>query len=275
MDRDSTLYSVNPGTGTATAVGPLGVGPVTGSAIDPSSLILYTGVGGGGKNPLPESGCIYRVDTATGAATQVGCDAVQHGNDPIPGLAFSGDGTLYGVRLASNAAPADGNLYLCRVNPANGALTDIGSIGAWGGCEGYGMDFGRDGLLYSWNNCDGLTTLDVTDASKAVIGGSFFGFPTSDDLRIPDMARDPAGQMWAIVVSGHPNAGNAVYYTARVDTASGDVNYVATLPANIQTLKFQKTGPVPTLGEWGMILLIAGIGLSAAYLLARRRPLAA
>jgi hypothetical protein len=270
MDRTSTLYLFDPTTGAATAIGALGIGPVTGSAISPATGILYTDPGGGGCCPKPNSGCLYRVDLMTGAATQVGCDPNQGGNDPIPGLAFGPDGFLYGARLAYNAQPKDKHMYLCRVDTLTGVLTDIGDFTHSGWCEGYGMAFGNDSKLYSHDECVGLTTISTTTAARTVIGGSFVGFPAKiTDRRIPDMALGPSGVMWAIVVDGDPSKKTAVYYTGRVNTTTGDVTYVATLPASIQTIAFIAEPAIPTLGEWGIVLFAVFVGLAAAYLLAR------
>lgn len=274
MDRTSRLYRVNTGTGTVEVIGALGIGPVTGSAIDPNSGILYTNPGGGGCCPTAVSGCLYSVSTLTGTATQIGCDPNQGGNDPIPGMAFSPAGVFYGVRLASNAEPQDNNMYLCTINTSNGVLTDIGSISSW--CEGYGMAFGSDGLLYSWNSCDGLSTVNTSNASTTVIGGSLIGFPTNDDLKVPDMALDPSGQLWAVVVD--VDASPKRYYLGRVNTTTGNIMFACQMRANIQTLAFtDQLAPagIPTLSEWGAILLAGLMALIAAGLLARRRTRAA
>lgn len=269
-DRSSALYELNPGTGATTLVGALGIGPVTGSAIDPSSGIYYTNPGGGGCCPTPTSGCLYSVSLASGAATQVGCDPIQGGNDPIPGLAFGPDGHFYGVRLAYNAAPEDGQMHLCRIDRTTGVLTDIGPIGDW--CRGHGAAFGADGNLYVWNDCDGLTRVSTSDASQTVIGGGFVGFPQGfDSPRIPDMARAPDGTLWAIVVDG----GEGEYYsaTATVDTTTGDVTFVATLSEEVNTIEFTGTaagpmiiGIVPPYGPvaGGITVTITGTGLSGA-----------
>jgi hypothetical protein len=146
MDRTSTLYTVNPSTGAAAAARPLGIAKATGSSFGPGGL-LCTDPGGSSGGAQPTSGCLYTVSMATGAATLVGRDANQGGEDPVK-FAFGPDGILYGARLARGAAPNDAQMYLCRVNTATGALTDIGDItqGTW--CEGYGMAFGADGKLY-------------------------------------------------------------------------------------------------------------------------------
>ncbi len=267
MDRTSTLYRFDPATGVATAIGPLGIGPVTGSAIDPATGILYTGLGGQGTSVQTNSGCLYTVSTTTGAAALVGCDLNQKGVAPIPGLSFGSDGFLYGLRL--DYILSTGHMHLCRINTATGALTDISASGtAW--CIGHGIAFGGGGELYSHDYCVGLSTLSLTDGSQTVIGDSFVGFPgTPYRPRVPDMALDPSGVMWAIVVSGQPPT---AWYTGTVNLTTGDVTYVATLPTSIQTIAFAPTSPpVPLVGEWGLILLIISVGLTAAYLLATRR----
>ena len=269
MDRTSTLYQFDPSTGAATAIGPVGIAKATGAAIDPATGTLYVGPGGDGSQVQPTTGCLYTVSTATGAATLVGCDANQGGKDPVK-FAVSPAGVLYGARLAP--LPAEPKMILCRVNTSTGALTDIGPItpNAW--CTGYGMEFGGDGQLYSHDDCIGLTRLDTSTGSPTVIGGSLVGFPTSNAFTIPDMGRDRDGVLWAIVVGHSPGSPNT-YYTGTVNTSTGDVTYVATLPETIQTIDFKDAGgfPVPALGEPGLILLGAVIALAALCLLRGRR----
>lgn len=265
-DRTSTLYQFDPTTGVATSVGALGIGPVTGSAIDPATGVYYTNPGGGGCCPTPTSGCLYTVSLATGAATQVGCDPAQGGRDPIPGLGFAPDGTFYGVRLAANAAPADGDMHLCTIDKTTGAVTDVVGpvVDDW--CIGYGAGFGADGNLYVWSGCVGMLRVSTADASRTVLGGSWVGFPPDARLRIPDMGRAPNGTLWAVVVG---DSGN---YTATVNTTTGDVTYVATLSTGINTIEFgAAAGPTvagvsPNVGpiQGGITVTISGTGLSGA-----------
>lgn len=269
MDRTSTLYQFDPSTGAATAIGPLGIERATGAAIDPATGTLYVGPGGDSSQVQANTGCLYTVSTATGAATLVGCDANQGGKDPVK-FAASPAGVLYGARLSPLS---DKRMILCQVNTATGALTDIGPITPHGWCTGYGMGFGGDGQLYSYDDCIGLTRLDTSTGSPTVIGGSLVGFPASTAFTVPDLGRDRDGVLWAIVV-GHSDGGPNVSYTGTVNTSTGDVTYAATLPGTIQTVDFGDATafPVPALGEPGLILLGAAVALVAVFLLAGRRP---
>lgn len=265
-DRESTLYRIDLNTGAATVIGDLGIGPVATLAIDPATGILYTNPGGGGCCPTPTSGCVYTVNAATGAATLVGCDPNQGGNDPIKGMAFGPNGVFYGLRLASNAEPEDDYMWLCTIDRATGNLTDIGQTVEW--VEGHGTEFGSDGRLYSWDSTNGLMRVSTATGSATMIGGDMLGFPEDDGLRVSDMARDRNGVLWALVVSGEPP--DSTYFTATVDTVSGDITYVATLDANIQTLAIAPVVPVPAVTPWGLVLLAIGTALAAVFVVAKR-----
>ena len=171
-------------------------------------------------------------------------------------------------------------MYLCRVDRATGALTDIGPItpATETYCSGNGMAFGSDGKLYTWDQCVGLATLDTTTAVRTLVhppyGGAFVGFPNGTFYRIvQDMGRDAAGVLWATVAGQGDNG--PIHFTATVDTTTGDVTYAATLPTNIQTIDFQNEAGIPALGGSGLILLGVVVALVAVFLLAGRRLLAA
>jgi hypothetical protein len=85
MVEETNLYSVNPGSGQATPVGPVGL-EVTGLAA--RGKVLY----GLGEDV---SGKLVTIDTATGAATSVG-PLVNVGLGRS-GLAFDAQGTLWGI----------------------------------------------------------------------------------------------------------------------------------------------------------------------------------
>jgi DNA-binding beta-propeller fold protein YncE len=107
------LFTINPATGVATVIGPLGPSgrDVSGLALDPGSGVLY---GLALRDSLPD--LLVTIDQTTGLATPVGLTGTNSFSG-LAGLAFDpDDGTLY---------MTDGQ-FLYTVNPATGAATRIG-----------------------------------------------------------------------------------------------------------------------------------------------------
>jgi len=104
------LYRIDVELGEMQYVGPLGVYWVTGADFDPVTGQLYACVGG-----LDDSGALYIIDTATGAATLV---ASTH---RLMGLGFDVDGTLYGVN--NYWYPDDPGMY--RIDKYTGAWEEL------------------------------------------------------------------------------------------------------------------------------------------------------
>jgi uncharacterized protein (TIGR03382 family) len=117
------LITINPTTGSASVVGPLGVVQIPSLAVDPLTGIIYAGGGGG----LPD---IFTVDPATGAATFVGDTGL--GIAAVEGLDFNAAGTLYAsVNIAGGGGT--GADHLAIINKATGAAT---VVGPYGSCTG-------------------------------------------------------------------------------------------------------------------------------------------
>jgi len=77
------LITINPATGSASVVGPLGVGQIPSLAVNPLTGIIYAGGGGG----VPD---LFTVNPATGAATLVGDTGL--GIAAVEGLDFNATG---------------------------------------------------------------------------------------------------------------------------------------------------------------------------------------
>jgi hypothetical protein len=107
------LYSVNLGTGQATLVGPSGVSFTEGGGLAISS--------GGTLYGAPIPGEYGTYDPTTGAYTHITSPATPAGGGSYAALTFDGS-VLYGDNLV---APG-GATHLVTIDPASGAVTDIG-----------------------------------------------------------------------------------------------------------------------------------------------------
>ena len=89
----SSLYSIDPTTGAATLIRPVGVSRVSGMAFHPATGVLYA-VGFAGVT----THVLLTIDTATGAGTLVGPTNVFTGSlcsRTVSDISFRSDGTLY------------------------------------------------------------------------------------------------------------------------------------------------------------------------------------
>lgn len=242
VDRASNLYIIDYVNGSTTAIGALGVAQTSAFTINQTIGNAFASPGGGWGNAQDTTGCLYGVNLTSGAATQIGCDPDLAGLDPFSDFAFHSDGTMYALRLAFYSVPQDLDMYLCTIDLTTGAVTDIGSVNDW--CEGNSLAFVSD-VLYRWDSCSGLSTLNLTTAEPSTIGhGEFVGFPiTLYYPKIPAMAARQDGTLYGIVTSNSqgPPSGSLYYYLATIDPASGDVTYVATLPSGMQNIAFSGT----------------------------------
>jgi len=116
-------------------------------------------------SPSSDTDSLYRIDLATGTHTRLGrIQSLGQTKLDVEGLAFSPDGTLYGVD--------DESMTLFPINTDNGAVIDsqevsITGMGPAGGND-FGLTFACDGGLYVtsvsqkslyWLNLDGSATL--------------------------------------------------------------------------------------------------------------------
>ena len=158
---NDNLVTLDPLTGQASVIGPLGFGDVQGLAFDPSTGKLY-GVDDATDN-------LIQIDTTTGAGTAIG----PHGFPHVWGLAFDPvTNTLYGSKEGSS-----GVVKLITIDTATGMGTNVGSIGfpeVWG----LAFDPATNALYGSKEGAlgaSGLITIDATTGIGQEVGPTGFG----------------------------------------------------------------------------------------------------
>jgi len=246
-----SLYTINLGSGSATFIAPLrlnGSSPIgiTGMAAHPATGVMY-----GITSPLsgnhPQS--LVTLDPNTGNATLVG-DLRFPGSD----IAFNKAGILF------TWLPATSQLGI--VNLTNGAVTPIGPASPAGTIAGLAVD--THGVAYITPSGAG-GTLDIVDIATGAInkGPQLNGAPFASSIN--SMTFTPSGLLLAV----NSNAGSpASTALVQINTATGVVNKIGTLPDDTDALAFVSTqfrsepfitGQTLALMVLGVIALILGL----------------
>jgi hypothetical protein len=212
---------------------------------------------------------LYRIDLATGAETRIAkVQSLGQTRIDVEGLAFAGDGTLYGVD--------DSSMTLFPINTANGAVrtqdeVSIRGLPAGGGND-FGMTFGCDDRLYLSSvatnslyqmDLDGTANLIGADGSlghdisalaawgnpvrlfglsNGLDGGSLYQIDTSTGVATligtlggqvavyneSGLSFDDDGTLWAITDRRAVTGGPFVSQVLTIDTETGAARRVST-----------------------------------------------
>jgi hypothetical protein len=279
---NGNLISVNPLTGSATVIGPLGVSSIPSLAADLSTGIIYAGRGGG----IPD---IFTVNPATGAATLLGDTGL--GLAAVAAMDVGPTGTLY---AAVNIAGAGGTGadHLAIIDKATGAATIVGPFGTCtgvtipstgaGSCTIEGMEgiaFDSTGTLWGSHRV-GAAGAPGLYRINAATGAATFVAPIVDAL-----GRSPSGGVvslqfgctgtlyggTAFPIAPATDGGNLI----TIDPATGGFSTVgkAVPDASLGALAFESdcTVPIiPTLSGGGAILLALLLAGHLAWMTRRK-----
>lgn len=181
----SDLYTINPATGTATSVGPIGFA-VTGLAFRPSDGILF---GATSNQSAASPANLITVDPVTGSGTLVGAFGTAGGSG-LSDLAFRSDDVLFGY---SPANPR--RLYT--VDQATGAATQVSATAVAAG-NGYGLSFDSADTLYEFNQ-GSAGTYQIVDSNTGGLTAqpTLTGAPVTG--AIPAAAFDSADILYALI----------------------------------------------------------------------------
>jgi len=177
----ATLYTINPSTAAATAVGQLGIGDTFegGLAIDPNGRAF-------GTNQGNNQACVlFTVNLSTGGATTIGM--IGNGNHDINGLAWRSDGQLVGLDNLTNA--------LLTIDPTTAATTTIATLTPTVGKVG---GFAYDGLNYYYSTAcasgsNSLYSVNINTGASTLIG-SFSPTIDGTDIGISGLAATPGDE---------------------------------------------------------------------------------
>jgi len=233
----STLLQINPATGAAVPIGPIGFNSCGAMDFDPISGTLFAAC-----NDAAGTNVLVTINTATGAGTVVGplVNYLVRNFD----LSFRADGALFGTSFNAGGAPF---VDLFSINTVTGLATQIGSTGT--GSPGNGMAFQAGTLFHADNALGGiLSTLNqVTGLATPVAPLSFVGFPPFISVQGPrDNAMDTnptTGVMFVSINDG--NQGGGPNYLATVNTATGLVTNIGLSQNGLDGLAWQPDQQAP------------------------------
>jgi len=251
-NTSSTLYELDPTDGSIIrTIGSTGVSGLNSLAENPVTGILYaisTGGGGGTAN-------LYTLNKNTGVATLIGPLNEPSGK---PDMAFRSDGTLFTYTTS--------NGYLGTVNLTTGLMTLIGDtlVSPWD----IGLTFDSSGTLIM---TDGDTVYTV-DTSTGVATSIASMSPVPYDSNMMTTHPDTG----VIYLGDSDNSSTFLLYT--LNTSTGALTLLGTNPTpNMCAIAFgDHSGPstsIPTMSEWGMIIMSLILAGSAFWMMRRRQAL--
>ena len=168
------LVTIDPSTGVATSVGSTGQS-FSGLAVSPAGEIFAT---------TRSTGVLYRLDAATGQASQVGPTGVLY----MDAIAFDRDGNLWGIDNGTSS-------LLYSVDPGTGVVTPVGPVGTL--LAGLAFD-PIDGTAYASGAAgnDMIYKVDLTTGTANPIGSTGLGGAT------PDIGFDVHGNLFGVKGGG-------------------------------------------------------------------------
>jgi DNA-binding beta-propeller fold protein YncE len=251
-DGPSTLYRIDPATGAATQIGPIGFERCSGMDFFVDTLYAACERSDGSNTHV-----LITIDPSSGAGTEVGPTGVGllGFGDTTSDIAFRSDGTLF--------AYIENNDGVGVIDTTTGAAQSLGSSGVI--CCGNGIAFPLSAstqTLYHANDVS-LNSLDQSAGSATLIAALGFSPPADEDPRVNALDFDlVSGILYASVKDGTRT--DRENYLATIDLTTGAVQLLGASVEGLDAIAF-----VPEPGT-GMLLGFGLLGLSL-----RRRGLRA
>jgi len=248
-DGLATFNAIDPLTGAATPVGPIGFERVSGMDFHPVTGVLYaTGERADGS----DTPVLITIDTSTGAGTEV---AVLNGGashtfgDAYADISFrNSDSTLYAYLESGDG--------LGTIDIGTGALTELGDTFP-SSCCGNGMAFSSADVLLHSSELN-LNTLDQVSGAAAFVASMGFSSPADDNPRINGMDFDPgSGILYGSLNDG--SSGSPENYLATIDTITGVATIIGVTADGMDALAVRVI-PEPSTFVLAALSSLLGIG---------------
>jgi IPTL-CTERM motif len=266
QDGLSTLYSIDPGTGAATMIGPVGFERCGGMDFSADGNLFATCERADGSN----TPVLVRIDPATGEGTEVGPTGM---SGSVGDISFrNSDGVLYAYNASNNPGHK-----IFTVDPQTGLATLVGETGlAFAGGNGMTFDL-ADTLFQSQITVGPESDLNIINQSTGVatfVTQISVSNPPPDNFRFSALDAEPlTGQIFGIANTG--SGGSGPLYLATLDTDSGIVTVIGQTADCMDALAFEperqpQISNIPSLSEWGLIIMSAVL-LAGSLLALKRR----
>ena len=222
----SNFYSIDPSTGVATLIGPVGFRAVSAMDFNPSTGALYAT----GRRTVGSTLVLMTIDPVTGAGTEVG---------PL-GSGFNVQDMSF--RNSDNKLFAYREGLLITINTATGAATTIGLVDGFG--SGNALAFSPTDILFHSND-NILSTINQTTAAKTLV--TALHYPTTGVPRVGAMDFRPGtSTLYGVVVTG----GGGLVYLATIDTSTGNVTAIGNTAPRMDAIAWS----IPPVNEFDVCL---------------------
>jgi hypothetical protein len=271
----STLYRIDPANGNSIEVGPIGFQNVTGLAfLGDGRLVGSANADVGDTSDRLRVAILIEISPFTGQASEIG----EIGDNETPGecgrapdLTYDPDtDTLFAIGKRCEGVGIDDN-FLMRINQTTGQGTQIGNTGELG--SGNGLAIRDDSVIFWTESEPALYTLNpLTGVATPVtaLSGNF--------SRLGAMAFHPVTQvLFATNLNpGAPFVGDDDAVLQTVNITTGLLTDIGQLPDCTDALIFGTLPPssVPTLSEWGLIMMASILGI-VGFMAIRKRKVTA
>lgn len=255
--KNRILYDINPSTPSATQIGASG-GSGSISEIEYRNGVIY--------GADTDTGCLRLIDPATGAFEGTLALTFPSEGNAITALQFVGD-TLYGGLATGRGERAAGQSYLVTINTTTGVVSLIGNTGmgyplgglAYDGVKLYGISAGGGTAV--------LYTLDVSTGAATSVGTVRID---GNNFSATALEYAESGKLYSLPNGTDPLAGHLIFITT-ADASAVDLGDTGQRNLNSLTSTVVPPPPIPTLSEWGMILLGLILGSLALWTLQHRK----
>lgn len=257
----AVLYSIDPGSGAQTLVGPIGFERVSAIAFSPARVLFANGERMDGTN----ENVMLTIDPCTGVGTEIGPTGVTAigGNDVLADLSFRrSDGVLFAYIEADDD--------LGTVNTATGAVTLTGPTNS-AGCCGNGITFFGSNLYHA-NEVD-LSTLDVATGAETILFPLGFSAPADNFPRFSALTVDFMGRVVGALIDGSASAPETHLATLNIGTGAATVlgptqaglDAIAAPMADYSLSATASSGPIPPGGSANFTISVNPVGGAFGY----------
>lgn len=289
-EQGTLLYEINPETGEASFIGDTGYPLCIGMDFHPFTQELYAVctpevIQKGAETRLIDDFVLIKIDIRTAHATEVGPTGIVPGEiGEITDISFRSDGVLFGH------GRANGGLILGTFNLNTGEFALIGTEDTE--VRPGGLGFLSDGRLFSADttfNVKNVIDFDTPTVLMHLRGQTAGEADFITDLKlqlneeqvpfVTSLDTNPAdNQLYGYLFdrnTGRPTLSQKALeqpYIAVIDPDTGIVDFRAPTIENVTAIAFLEIPTnIPTMGEWGLIILATSLFFGSLLVMRRRQ----